>query len=132
MCDFVVCEVLNLVVLYSWYTIIITQQGMGLPSYRTDITVDNTEIKNSIYFPQIRPLELVSICLIFLVLQVFRLTYYILFSVRDASESLLSSLVTMVTALSQYIITDSTLARNLFASRLKTLQVFRTSANVRG
>ena len=71
------------------------------------------------------------ICLIFLVLGVFRLTYYILFSVRDASESLLSSLITKVTALSQYIITDSTLARNLIASRLQTLQVCRTSANVR-
>jgi hypothetical protein len=50
-------------------------------------------------------------CVKFSLLGFFRLTYYILFSVRDASESLLSSLITKVTALSQYIIDGSTLTR---------------------
>ena len=71
------------------------------------------------------------ICLIFLVLGVFRLTYYILFSVHSRFGVTVKHAKVFDLTLSQYIITDSTLARNLIASRLQTLQVCRTSANVR-
>ena len=71
------------------------------------------------------------LCLLFSVLGIFRLTYYILFSVHSRFEVTVKHAKVCDLTLSQYIITDSTLARNLIASRLQTLQVCRTSANVR-
>ena len=63
-------------------------------------------------------------CVKFSLLGIFRVTYYILFSIRDASESLLSSLITKVTALSQYIIDGSTLTRTLDCFSLKNSSSF--------
>ena len=67
---------------------------------------------------------MVFFCVKFSLLGIFRVTYYILFSVRDASESLLSSLITKVTALSQYIIDGSTLTRTLDCFSLKNSSSF--------
>jgi hypothetical protein len=73
----------------------------------------NIPFGHSIYFIQIRPLEKVSICLEFLVLGVFRLTYYILFSVTSVSTLSISMLYRLNNI---YNITDSKLARHLIAS----------------
>ena len=73
----------------------------------------NISFGRSIYFTQIRPLEKVSICVRFLVLGVFRLTYYILFSVTIVSTLSISMLYRLNNI---YNITDSKLARHLIAS----------------
>ena len=79
-----------------------------------------------------RCLSIWMICVKFSVLGIFRLTYYILFSAHSRFGVTVQHAKGFALTLSQYIIADSRLARNLIASRLKTLQVFRTSANVRG
>ena len=69
-----------------------------------------------------------SICVLFLVLTVFRLTYYILFSVTIVSTL---SILMLYRLNNIYNITDSTLARYLIASLTEVFNFLLHSANVR-
>ena len=81
-----------------------------------------------VYNTQIGTLKSSSICVLFLVLTVFRLTYYILFSVTIVSTL---SILMLYRLNNIYNITDSTLARYLIASLTEVFNFLLHSANVR-